>query len=139
MANCLEQLSPTTCNKCASPFQNVDGKCEMPIPKCSDYGAFDGPTPGLCQTCLPGYTLWLGQCIKLSCTQTNSNGLCTSCPAGFYYYLGVCLAIPIENCRTYDNAVCQLCNYGYFVDSSGKCSLIKDGCLTTNPDTGRCL
>jgi hypothetical protein len=101
MSNCINQINPDTCSQCSSPFQNVQGYCEMPINQCADYGFNDGVVPGLCQTCQTGYTLWLGQCIKLVCSQISSNGLCLSCPINYYYYFGVCLSTQQQNCRIY--------------------------------------
>ena len=136
--NCINQNNPLACSQCATPFQNIQGYCVMLVDKCTDYGFNSGYGQGLCRACQNGYTLWFGQCRKLTCGQV-SNGLCSSCPANSYYFMGICLTNPQSNCRIYENNVCQLCNDGYYVSSQGACQSIVKGCLTTNPDTGRCL
>lgn len=80
---------------------------------------------------------WFGQCRRLGCTQV-SNNLCQICPAQSYYYFGICLPNTQTNCRIVENGVCQLCNFGFFLNVQNQCQQEVSGCLVTSRDTGRC-
>ena len=90
---------------------------------------------GLCRTCATGFMLLSGRCTAMNCGV--STGTCSSCPINFQYRLGVCVANSQQNCGLYNNGLCSLCQYGFYLTQNGGCSPIQPNCLTTYP-TGRC-
>lgn len=89
----------------------------------------------VCSSCLTGYYLTSGSCIKcpitncLTCSRPGSSILCTSCNSGYFLQSNVCNQC-LLNCRTCSSSACTACNSGYYLNGGSLCSPVPS--LTTN-------
>ncbi|ELP91924.1 protein serine/threonine kinase, putative [Entamoeba invadens IP1] len=83
-----------------------------------------------CRTCKSGYFLHSGMCSACDnfALQCDSFGVLT-CPEGTIRYNEICINSIFENCRTVGiNMKCVVCEDGYYLDISGTCSAVTNGC-----------
>lgn len=69
---------------------------------------------GNCVTCIPGYILNVGRCIKTT-TDPNCvyfvNSVCLVCKSGYYTKNGACQQGKVSSCAVYkpDTGLCSAC------------------------------
>ena len=90
------------CTACrVDEYLGSDGRCNKMDNNCNSY------VQGVCASCIDGYVLTSGQCIKTQpgCLYTGS--VCTSCSAPFVYFNGRCV---IMGCTGYSMTGCVQCD-----------------------------
>ncbi|KAF8528206.1 insulin-like growth factor binding protein, partial [Hysterangium stoloniferum] len=115
--SCQPGFNGTSCETCASGFFG---------PECQ-------PCPSNCETCDQGLT-GTGKCLVP--TVTNPPSSC-NCLNGVCGTNGQCTCNP-GWANSNNGTACASCAPGFFLDSSGNCSICQLGCTQCSDGTGQC-
>ncbi|ELP94191.1 protein serine/threonine kinase, putative [Entamoeba invadens IP1] len=119
------------CTKCNSNTLFVNNICRSPI----GYMILENKIFG----CQSGYSKSEnGRCEKtLNDCLVYNNG-CIKCNSSTYLSHGKCYTT-VEKCVSYTTLGCSSCDFGYFVDSTGRCAKCDKDCLSCSKISTRCL
>ena len=123
---CADQCTScdSPCTQCGEGYVAISGvcvQCQGLCKTCSGSAAH-------CDTCVNGYLMETGGCVKECLPNCDScDSPCTQCALGFVPVNGVCSVCP-EGCGICnpDKKSCSLCNTGYILDGR----LCKKDCIS---------
>lgn len=103
--------------------------CDFPCASCKP----NNPTQ--CTSCIYGFSLNGNTCTMNPCSTSN----CLYCPFGQVLLNATCTSCTAANCErcvSNQTSVCQICNFGFYLDSSNsQCSQCPVGCSTCNTNS----
>lgn len=141
----IDANPPNNCLSCNTSFYLSNGACVAATATIARCTVFASATT--CSQCDAGYVLSVDKtaCVNTAAvvayndancnnSQAVASPACSRCGAGRYFVNGACTGTCTITgclaCSPSNNAVCYICNTGYYQDSTGKCVAVASGTVT---------